>query len=324
MMNPQSRRERGVIAQREYRKRHANKFKTLQDENDNLKDLLREVVVAAAKGHNQLDSRLQTALDQAKQVVGDQPDRNGTKEASRPTSQPSNEGGSAESETNEHDISAKSLDQAFEKSFKPIRSDDVYPPSTTSLYLGEGMFTIAGRLFWDHIAYINLQLQKQVDNEDRKGRYDPSDPRAEEISDYDNIVSLGSARLDYYRRLNQPLCNLSDDADSLTRLLHRQKDIKENALARRAEFWKNPTQVAELILERTSREEGHNIMAALAGRLGPREQKIAGQRLAPYAQHAVSFEDGPYWCMLFVSLHLGSYVSLSAGEITPTTHPGTY
>lgn len=184
------------------------------------------------------------------------------------------------------------------------------------------MFTIAGRLFWDHMAYVNLQLQKQV-NGDRDIRYDYSDPRAEAVKDYESIVAIGAARLDYYRRLNQPSSTLPDNADSLTRLLQRQKTLKENALARKAEFWKNPAQVAEMILEKTSREEGHTIMAALSGRLGAHKQKIAGQRLTPYARNAVSFEDGPYWNVLFVSLHLGSYVAISAGEITPTTHPGT-
>lgn len=291
----------------------------MQEENESLKDIIRGIL-KAADGNQQLNSELTSALTRAKQAVGSHQGCGESDDGSRPSSQT---GCTLEPGADDHDVSAKSLDQAFEKSFNPTHPEDVYSPPSVSPYLGDGMFTIAGRLFWDHMAYIDLQLRKHVKEEKFMPRHDPSDPRAQDIEDYDNVVAVGKARLDYYRRLNQPLCSLGDDPDPLTRLLHRQKTLKENALARRAEFWKNPKQVAEMIVGKLSREEGHALMAAISGRLSAREQRIAGQRLACYARNAISFEDGPHWSVLFVSLHLGSYVPISHGEITPTTHPNT-
>lgn len=64
----QSRRERGVLAQRAYRKRHANKFQDLKEENDRLRDAIRQVSAVATAGGiftGELDEALRRARDTA-------------------------------------------------------------------------------------------------------------------------------------------------------------------------------------------------------------------------------------------------------------------
>lgn len=63
------RRERGVLAQREYRRRHASKFHALQDENDRLKAAILDVRDSLHKKTNHR-GLLAAAIDRASEVAG--------------------------------------------------------------------------------------------------------------------------------------------------------------------------------------------------------------------------------------------------------------
>ncbi|KAG7128148.1 hypothetical protein HYQ44_014973 [Verticillium longisporum] len=64
-----SRRERGVIAQREYRKRHANKVQILQDENTALRKAI-EDIDTALRSRGLLVGDLSKVLNRARQAAG--------------------------------------------------------------------------------------------------------------------------------------------------------------------------------------------------------------------------------------------------------------
>jgi hypothetical protein len=69
---PNTRRERGKIAQREYRKRHASKFHGLQEENKRLRDAIRAVSDAYAAGAR-FWPELEAAVSHANDVAGLEP-----------------------------------------------------------------------------------------------------------------------------------------------------------------------------------------------------------------------------------------------------------
>lgn len=63
-----SRRERGVIAQRAYRKRHASKFQALKEENERLRHAIARVGIVAA-GEGRFNSDLDSVISDAKNVA---------------------------------------------------------------------------------------------------------------------------------------------------------------------------------------------------------------------------------------------------------------
>lgn len=67
----QTRRERGKLAQREYRKRHASTFQNLKEENQSLKDSIRHLTAVAATIHpRQLSPELGLAIDRLREIAG--------------------------------------------------------------------------------------------------------------------------------------------------------------------------------------------------------------------------------------------------------------
>lgn len=67
----QTRRERGKLAQREYRKRHASTFQNLKEENQSLKDSIRHLTAVAATIHpRQLNPDLGLAIDRLRDIAG--------------------------------------------------------------------------------------------------------------------------------------------------------------------------------------------------------------------------------------------------------------
>lgn len=67
----QTRRERGKLAQREYRKRHASTFQALKEENQSLKDSIRHLTAVAATIHpRQLNPDLGVAIDRLREIAG--------------------------------------------------------------------------------------------------------------------------------------------------------------------------------------------------------------------------------------------------------------
>lgn len=67
----QTRRERGKLAQREYRKRHASTFQSLKEENQSLKDSIRHLTAVAATIHpRQLNPDLGVAIDRLRDIAG--------------------------------------------------------------------------------------------------------------------------------------------------------------------------------------------------------------------------------------------------------------
>ncbi|KAK0383805.1 hypothetical protein NLU13_9716 [Sarocladium strictum] len=74
---PASRRERGVLAQRAYRKRHASKFQTLKEENERLRDAINRIGVVAS-GEGRLNTDLDNAIALAKNVAASGEDSSDT------------------------------------------------------------------------------------------------------------------------------------------------------------------------------------------------------------------------------------------------------
>jgi hypothetical protein len=179
------------------------------------------------------------------------------------------------------------------------------------MYLGDSMFSLEGRLFWDYATYLFLQLQKSTALPDMKETSThPTDPaKARATFEQDFIVAMGTARLTHHRS-TQPDAYPRDASSGVAEHHQRVPSPRDLGLARHSDFWQTPEQVAEYLRRNLPPGDFDTVTAALAGRLGADDERNVGRRICPFARHAACFDDGrPRWTKVFLSLVVGSWVS---------------
>ncbi|KAK1962183.1 hypothetical protein LY78DRAFT_265243 [Colletotrichum sublineola] len=321
------RRARGVIAQREYRKRHASKVQTLQDENRKLKDAITEIH-RASRGCDAIPDHLRTALSKARELAGigdevavayeDMGSDGAGQVARSPSAQPAQLTPSPPAADMAADFGSLPEDEARGGKLSPRLDYDLWfetdrlvrvmePPLDIMPYIGAGARTMPGYIFWSTVDYtVDLWNSRSappaIRHLDRI--FSPSRP----LADREYVVSLAQARLDY-RRKGYMFRTLSEQFDRSAVVglykvvLH---DWETKGVPPR--WWKTPEEVAENLLSQLTPDEAARFQAVLEGRGTRADEEMMRTMSAWLVQNFFCFGNGPRWNNIGVSVALGSWI----------------
>ncbi|GKT63375.1 hypothetical protein ColTof4_05038 [Colletotrichum tofieldiae] len=322
------RRERGVIAQREYRKRHASKVQKLQDENQRLKNAIAEIC-RASRRCNDLPDGLRAAVRDARNLAGitdapDAADDNVGDIDAEQTACPSPEKPSQTPPTT-------SVTQApFEFRFPPddqtpegrlsprldyglwfeadrlVRVID--PPLDIVPYLGAGMHTIAGCIFWSTMNYtIDLWNSRSAPRATR--HLDRVFNHSRHLTDRHYLMSLAQARIDYKKK-GYMFHKLSEqfERNAMSDLYKLVKGDYENK-GLPSKYWKTPEEVAGNVLSQMTPEQAARFHAVAEGRGTHADKEMMRAMVSWLATNFVCFGDGPRWSNISISVGIGSWIT---------------
>jgi hypothetical protein len=194
-------------------------------------------------------------------------------------------------------------------------------PSDSHAYLGDNMFTLAGRIYWDYITHVVLRWRKYVLTQ-KLGTH-RFNAQLGQMRDEDMLVAMAEVRVHNWRKGHGYL-NWNDTvANSISpvQMADLTRCVKDNArregdLANHPGLWKTAHQVEEYIRERVSSELLDDVVATVEGRADARTQKEFGVALANVARNAVCFGSGPRWNIFYLSMAVGSWLT-HINEHTP-------
>ncbi|KAK1981142.1 hypothetical protein LZ30DRAFT_96938 [Colletotrichum cereale] len=322
------RRARGVIAQREYRKRHASKVQTLQEENQKLKDAIAEIH-RASRGCASITDDLSAALSKARDLAGisdalaaadGDTELDGAEQVARsPPAQPAPLTpsppvadiltllGSSPGHGPRGGKLSPRLDYGlWLETDRLVRVMD--PPTDILPYIGEGKRTMAGFMFWSTVDYtINLWNARTA--QPATEQLDRIFSHSRHTAEREYIVSMAQARLDYKRK-GYMFRTLSEqfDRNVMADLYERaRRDFETQGLPPR--YWKTPEEVAGNLLGQLTPEEKARFQAVLEGRGAPADEERMRGISTWLVQNFACFGDGPRWSNIGVSVALGSWVA---------------
>ncbi|KAF7563167.1 hypothetical protein G7046_g958 [Stylonectria norvegica] len=327
-----SKAERGKIAQRLYRKRHASKFQTLQDENKKLRDAIHAIVRAASRSRG-LGDELESVLEEARTVAGlekvkriqdvsgvDNPVANclscsQAQNRTRTLLSPSR------SSSNER-VGGPGLTQSG--SFKPLMAKSLWldtdrlvrlfdAPADLAPYLGDGMFTLAGCLYWACVRQFVAIWQEMTASDTQREAgttyLDRLFNHSKELTDAPFLVSLGQARLDYKRQgfIECSISQASASSDSV--VVDLLKRVKEEYAGRgeSLSWWKTPQQVESYVKQHIGTEVYAKLLSVIKGEGSEEEATRFGPLVESLAQNYVCFGNGPRWNAIYVSICVGAW-----------------
>ncbi|KAI8177087.1 hypothetical protein K4K53_008496 [Colletotrichum sp. SAR 10_77] len=315
-------RERGVLAQREYRKRHASKVQKLQDENKKLKDVIGNID-RILRRQGVLSDDLKAAMSEAREIAGITTEE--------PETSP--------------DQGAPHIMQSIEQSPPPdpaleevIRTDPrlasslvpdrrvsprldyglwldpdrlvriLEPPADIIPYLGSRMNTLAGCIFWATMNYtIDLWNSRSEPLSTR--HLDRMFNHSEHLRDRQFLLSLAQARVDYkekgfmYRKLTEQF-----ERNAMSGLFKRIKEDYDKQ-GQPSKWWKRPEEVANSVLDVMDESQKARFQAVIDGK-GTKEDAVMLRALITWlAQNYICFGDGPRWSSVFASVGIGSWVN---------------
>ncbi|KAF4466610.1 regulator ty1 transposition 109 protein [Fusarium albosuccineum] len=291
--SPDSKRERSRVAQREYRKRHASKFNNLKEENRRLRNALKKIDRVASQSARR-DKQLRDALADARRIAGlddeegdddcvdltrdDSPSSCTTVAATRPASPrvvhvshslSTNIGGHARYPS----APSITLDQPlWLGTDRLVRIYDA--PTDAAQYLSDGLFTLAGALYWATTRRTvslwqthKLNLLGKPGYPD-KGLMDRLFSHSKHLHDHEFLMSLALARLEYrqkgYIEL-PPSMNQIVWHHVLPDLFEKVKGEYEER-GQTLEWWKNPREVEEFVGRHLEPSEITELQSLVEGR----------------------------------------------------------
>ncbi|KAM0421523.1 hypothetical protein ACHAPT_010697 [Fusarium lateritium] len=321
---PDPKRERSRIAQREYRKRHASKFHTLKDENRRLRNAIKKIDQVASQRARH-DRELQAALAEARAVAGLESD-----DSSALTRVPS----PSQKTVSPRPPSARALLHSQSAFFSVAGGMNANPlgmgqqiwldtdrlvriyeaPMDAAQYLGDGLFTFAGALYWActrntvslwqaHKMALIGKAARAESNLDRLFNH------SKHLRDHDFLVSLALVRLEYHQKgyAHLPHTSTQDEWNQVVPNLSKKIERDYMERGETLEWWKNPREVEEFVMRHLEPEEIVELKALIEGR-------GTGTALAKYTplvdalvQSFVCFGDGPRWNILYVSMMVGGW-----------------
>ncbi|KAK2040363.1 hypothetical protein LZ31DRAFT_47443 [Colletotrichum somersetense] len=320
------RRARGVIAQREYRKRHASKVQALQDENRKLKDAITEIH-RASQGCDAITNQLGAALSKARELAGisDAPAAaDGDTEfdgawqfAGSPPVQSAQLNPPPPVADNPPDSAYRPDDGPRGGKLSPrldyglwLETDRLVrimePPSDIMPYIGEGRHTMAGFIFWSTVDYtINLWNARSAAPATRHlDRIFSS----RTLADREDLMSMAQLRLDYKRK-GYMFRKLSERFDrSAMADLYKLGRHDYEIMGVPPRYWKTPAEVAGNLLGQLTPDETARFEAVLEGRGARGDEEMMQAMSAWLVQNFVCFGDGPRWSNIAVSVGLGSWL----------------
>jgi hypothetical protein len=200
-------------------------------------------------------------------------------------------------------------------------------PSDSHAYLGDNMFTLAGRIYWDYITHVVLRWRKYVLTQ-KLGTH-RFNAQLGQMRDEDMLVAMAEVRVHNWRKghgylnWNDTVANSISPVQmaDLTRCV-KDNTRREGDLANHPGLWKTAHEVEEYIRERVSSELLDDVVATVEGRADARTQKEFGVALANVARNAVCFGSGPRWNIFYLSMAVGSWLT-HINEHTPLASRGS-
>ncbi|TDZ67566.1 hypothetical protein CTRI78_v002757 [Colletotrichum trifolii] len=321
-----TRRERGVLAQREYRKRHASKVQKLQDENQTLKDAISGIGKALAPVREQLPLHLREAIGNACHVAGVSKTTCGSHGASDESDLSSSQ---SESEILSRD---RALEDAIRGTSSLSRNEVILsgrasprldyglwldfdrlvrviePPLDILPYLGAGVNTLAGCIFWSTLDYT-IDLWHSRTQPLATKYLDRIFNHSTHLTDRDFLLSLAQARVDYkekgfmYQKLSEQF-----QRNSMSELYERIKTDYEKQ-GKPSRWWKRPEEVAESVLDMMTPSQKARFEAVLNGKGTKADAALLRPLITWFAHNFICFGDGPRWSSVFVSVGIGSWIN---------------
>ncbi|KAH7318141.1 hypothetical protein B0I35DRAFT_235823 [Stachybotrys elegans] len=335
-----SRRERGKLAQREYRKRHANKFRTLQEENKRLKDAISHISKVVA-GDGRTWPELEVALIRAWGAAGATMDEQDDEDLGHAFMQPNTESVSSASSGIMDAMPALStslpgqIPMLHSLTDAPVMAptmapnphnphwSDTFPlPPDMSLplQLSQGLAnpprSISGFLEWICANYT-MALWRET----RAGGFTS---RVEDlvmqnmVSNYSSLSDGDPITLAMVNRLGSYHDNYGPPRiQGIEALADRYDTLRLQAvdtLARRG-WWKTPKDIEEQIQSMSQPEELDQIQACMDGRSNDPIMTLALARLyIGMCRNFVRFPEGPRWNTMYVTVATGLWRRVIRGE----------
>ncbi|KAF7550354.1 hypothetical protein G7Z17_g5778 [Cylindrodendrum hubeiense] len=275
-----SKRERGRVAQREYRKRHASRFQNLQEENQRLKNAIQKISQVASSTERR-GQDLEDAISEAVSIAGIQVnDQSPAEETSSSQDSelvslvdppPIREILSEQrTSTNQSETESESLSQGSQSSLtldrqiwldtdRLVRIYDA--PSDVLPFLGDGLFTIAGCLYWA-CTYYAITLWKKMKNIEEpelsdQSRFDRMFNHSKHLVDRDFLMSIAQARLDfrkkgYIDRIHLEEYHAENEAMGEVHTLLQQEYADKNETL---QWWRKPQEVETYIKQHLTADE---------------------------------------------------------------------
>ncbi|TQN66498.1 hypothetical protein CSHISOI_09002 [Colletotrichum shisoi] len=334
------RRERGVMAQREYRKRHASKVQKLQDENQKLKDIIAEIDRASSHGRHALPDDLRAALFRARDLAGisisDDDGGVGEQEDGQADEVEQVTAGPLSPEQPAHNTPAPPTPVAgrattLEIKFPPdyylapederssarldyglwFEADRIIrildPPTDIVPYLGAGMHTLAGSIFWSTMDYT-LDLWNSRAAPPAVRLLDRMFSQSRHVVDTGYLVSLAQARVDFMRK-GFMFRKLSEQFERNTMVdLRRLISEHHKSTGLPSKYWKKPEEVAWNVLSQLTPGQATRFQAVVEGKGAPADEEMMRSMITWLAQNYVCFGDGPRWSNISISVGIGSWI----------------
>ncbi|KAG8667920.1 hypothetical protein FPOAC1_012761 [Fusarium poae] len=331
-MEKQPKRERSRVAQREYRKRHASKFNTLKDENQRLRNALKRVEKLAQKRAGK-DQELEAALADARETVGsdDNSDENGqtTSSSSSGVADPITEGTSDISGLLSSDIhlhtqalGGQDITQKLSMAQQLWTDTDhlariFEAPSDARRYLGDGLYTFAGTLYWACTRNtVSLWETYKLNMLGRPGPPDmnPMDRlfnHSRHLTDRRFMLSLALARLEYKQKgfIEQPHAGTEMVYKSVLPELRKKMEQELAEKGQGLEWWKTPREVESHLMKYLEPSEVDELQALIEGRGSAAVLTKYKPLVEMMVNEFVCFPDGPRWNLLYVAMAVGSWRS---------------
>ncbi|KAK7413733.1 hypothetical protein QQX98_007376 [Neonectria punicea] len=328
-----SKRERGRIAQREYRKRHASRFQSLQEENQRLKNAILKISRAASSGERRGKQLEEAILEAAVTAELDETEQKRLEEASplqdsvedslirHPSllEMPS-EQWISQNQT-ETSIESLSLDntsllmlsqQIWLDADRVVRIYDA--PSDVVAFLGDGLFTIAGCLYWA-CTYYAVSLWKKTKGLETpapsdKNRLDRMFNHSKHLTDRDFLLSLAQARLEFRKKGYVERMYVQDFYKDNDAIAEVHEKIKEEYAEKNEaiQWWRKPQEVETYMRQHLTAEELVQLQDIVEGRGSETALKAFAPLFETLASNFVCFGDGPRWNVVHVSMTLGAWL----------------
>ncbi|KAM0549805.1 hypothetical protein ACHAPJ_009244 [Fusarium lateritium] len=332
--NSDPKRERSRVAQREYRKRHASKFQTLKDENQRLRNALKKIDRLALKRGGK-DQDLETALVEAREMIGLENNRDDQALATSSSSSGSSDLTEITSSrltylsrllSSDIHLHAQSLGQNLEPPRLSLEQQmwtntdrlvRIYEsPSDAGKYLGDGLYTFAGTLYWActrNTVSLWETYKLQMLGKPGLPAMNPMDRlfnHSKHLGDRRFLLSLALARLEYKHKGFIDLPHASTEMawnNSVLPDLRRKMELELEAKGQSLDWWKTPDDVQNHLMKYLEPSEVGELQALVEGR-GSEAVLTKYQPLVEMLiDQFVCFTDGPRWNLIYVAMAVGSW-----------------
>jgi hypothetical protein len=315
MLFNQSKRERGKLAQREYRKRHASRFQTLKDENLRLKNAIRKIRQSASRDRN-LGPEFFDALSEAVTAAG-----LGDAGQSKPGRVSDQDASSAETAVvsrRDGQPSSSLNPPIWLNTDRLVRIYDA--PADVMPYLGEGLFTFAGCLYWA-CTYYAVSIWKKIKkipqpSTSYQSKLDRIFNHSKHLNDHEYLLAMAQARIEFRKKgfvdrlYEQDFATENATLTGYHNLVKREYEDRNETL----QWWRKPQEVETYLRPLLTADENTQLQEIVEGRGSSEAFETFAPLFETLAQSFVCFGDGPRWNLIHVSMTVGAWLKARREE----------